>query len=944
MNLWNDFHGPNAAYVLDLYDQYQADPTSVDAETRAYFEQWTPSPPPVAGDGFGRPGELEETLPVSRLEDTLGGDETTKVFLLVNYAQAIRDHGHLGAQLDPLGREPTGDPSLDMANHGLTEEDLRDLPAYLVGGPIGKQSANAWEAIQTLQQVYCSTTGYDFVHVRAPEERSWLREVVESGKFTVANDPIDDQAMLDALTKVETFEHFIHRSFPGKTRFSIEGLDMMVPILNEMLVNAIHLDIRRILVGMAHRGRLNVLTHVLQKPYKQILAEFKDPVEEDYATYHENLGWTGDVKYHTGASMTLDDGDKMVDLEITMAPNPSHLEHVNPVVVGMARAAGTSVNQAGSVKFDRTHSVPILIHGDAAFPGQGIVSETFNMYRLPGYQVGGTLHLIANNQIGFTTDPQASRSTVFASDLAKGFKIPIVRVNADDPEACITVARMAVAYLAKFKKDFVIDLIGYRRYGHNEGDEPRFTQPLLYDIVENHPTVRQLWADKLVERGVVETDKVESLYNQQMEQLQETFDALEPKKEMPEPNLEKPDPGAARRVTTGVSADRLRELNEALLKFPEDFNINSKLTRLFKRRANALDDYDEPTVDWATAEALALASILADGIAVRLTGEDVGRGTFSHRHAVLSDQDSGELFVPLQALPQAQAAFEIRNSPLTENAAIGFEYGYNIQAPDRLVIWEAQYGDFVNGAQPMIDEFVTSGFAKWGQTPSLVMLLPHGYEGQGPDHSTGRLERFLQAGAEINMRINNCTTAAQYFHQLRRQALLLRSDPLPLIMLTPKSLLRHPLAASPLRHLVEHNWQPFIDDDRAKENPDKIRFIILCTGKIFVDLVSSDYREQHPEIAIIRVEQLYPLLGDELGDMLAAYPNVQKVVWVQEEPKNMGAWSSMKPQVTRIREIINRDWELDYIGRARRASPAEGSAAWHNVNQKALIARAFKLE
>jgi len=931
MSIWQDFHGPNAAYVLELYEKYQQSPDSVDPSIKSYFEQ---IPPPML--------ELEQPPSNGATTVSTSLDNATKIFVVVNYANAIRDYGNQSAQLDPLGDPPLGDPVLDQANYGITDEDLKRLPAHIVGGPLAENCLNAYEAIHALRQVYCSTVAYEFVHIRTSSERKWLQEAAETGRFTSAKRPINQKALLKELTRVEVFEHFIHRSFPGKTRFSIEGLDMMVPILNEMLADATGLNIRRILIGMAHRGRLNVLTHVLQKPYEQILAEFKDPVGEDYATHMEYLGWTGDVKYHTGAFRTMDT-DEPYELEISMAPNPSHLEHVNPVVVGMTRAAGTSVDEPGPVQFNHIHSVPVLIHGDAAFPGQGVVSETMNMYRLPGYRVGGTLHIIANNQVGFTTNPEESRSTIFASDLAKGFKIPIVRVNADDPEGCIAVARMAVAYLAKFKKDFVIDLIGYRRYGHNEGDEPRFTQPTLYNQIDHHPTVRRIWAKKMLEEGLVKPDEPEAMYQAHMAKLQKSFDKLRPERDMPEPDLEKPAPGTAARAKTEVSVERLRDLNTALVDLPETFTLNNKLARLFKRRASALDSYDEPTIDWANAESLALASILEEGIAIRFTGEDVGRGTFSHRHAKLRDQQTGEEFIPFHHLPQAKAAFEIRNSPLTENAAIGFEFGYNIQAPERMVIWEAQYGDFVNGAQAMLDEFVFSGFAKWGLTPSLVLLLPHGYEGQGPDHSTGRLERFLQSAAEINIRVANCTTAAQYFHLLRRQALLLKSDPLPLIVMTPKKLLRHPMAMSSLKELVEGSWQPVIDDVQARQNPEQIRHVIACSGKIYVDLITSEYREKHPEIAIIRIEQLYPLSGNFIGEVLTGYPNMERFVWVQEEPRNMGAWSNLKPQFTRIREIVQGDWEIGYVGRPRRASPAEGSTAWHNVNQRALISNAFNL-
>jgi 2-oxoglutarate dehydrogenase E1 component len=929
MNLWQDFHGPNAGYILELYERYRHDPDSVDAATRAYFEQWPPAvaEPPVAPRD--RPA-----APTPAVEKIMGA---------VNLAQAIREYGHLAAQLDPLGTPPPGDPSLSLAAHGLTEADLQQLPASLVGGPVAEHSAHALEAIQALRAIYSSTAGHDYDHLRHPQEREWLRQAAESRRFRPPGDPLDPLALLERLTEVETFELFLHRIFPGKTRFSIEGLDMMVPILDEMIGEAAESGIYTILIGMAHRGRLNVLAHVLCKPYSQILTEFKDP-QGSYTT-REDLGWTGDVKYHAGAHRAIK-GGQAIALAVAMAPNPSHLEHVNPVVAGMARAAGAAVDQPGPPRLAQVVSLPILIHGDAAFPSQGVVAETLNMSRLPGYSTGGTIHIIANNQLGFTTNPEEGRSTLYASDLAKGFKIPIVHVNADDPEACIEAARLAAAYRHDFQKDFLIDLIGYRRYGHNEGDEPRFTQPLMYEKIDAHPPVRRLWANTLVERGLVTPDVPDALVRRQMDRLQQVYESLKPETEVRllEPQLEPPPPGAAKRVDTAVPADQLRAFNQAMLTLPEGFTPHPKLERAMKRRRAVLDDPDQPGIDWATAEELALASILAQGIPIRLTGEDVERGTFSQRHAVFYDAKTMRRFVPLQALPQAEAAFEIHNSPLSENAVIGFEYGYNIQAPDRLVLWEAQYGDFINVAQAMIDEFIVSGRAKWEQTPSLVLFLPHGYEGQGPDHSTGRLERFLQLAAETNMRIANPTTAGQYFHLLRRQAALLKSDPLPLIVMTPKSLLRHPQAASSLRDLSEGRWQPLIDDVQVAPNRQQVQRLLLCSGKVYVDLVTSDYRAQNLNrqnalVALVRLEQLYPFPGENIQKILAHYPNLQEVVWLQEDPANMGAWEFVRPC---LGEVIDGRLPLHYIGRPRRASPAEGSFAWHAVNQAAIIKRAFE--
>jgi len=928
MDLWQDFHGPNAGYIVELYERYRQNPDSVDAVTRAYFDQWTPELNGRSGaDGVA-------TIAQPALEKVMG---------VVNLAQAIREYGHLDAQLDPLGSPPPGDPTLELFTHGLNEDDLRQLPASLVGGPVAEQAANALEAIQALRAVYSSTTGYDYDHLRDPEEREWLRQAAESRRFRPPNDPLDPLALLERLTEIETFELFLHRVFPAKTRFSIEGLDMMVPILDEIVGGAADTGIYTILIGMAHRGRLNVLAHILEQPYDQILTMFRDPAQRDQYDARNYLGWTGDVKYHAGARRAFDVADDPIDLVINMAPNPSHLEHVNPVVAGMARAAGTYVDKPGHPNFNHAITLPILIHGDAAFPAQGIVAETLNMYRLRGYRVGGTVHIIANNQLGFTTPTWAARSTLYASDLAKGFKIPIVHVNADDPEACVEVARLAIAYRQHFLKDFLIDLIGYRRYGHNEGDEPRFTQPRMYQKIESLPTVRQQWAETLVKRGEADPDLPEQLVQQYMRHLQEVYESLKVEEIAAtlEPQLEPPPPGAARQVRTAVPAEELRELNQALLSIPDGFNVNSKLMRGIKRRQSALDDPDEKNIDWATAEDLALASILADGVAIRFTGEDVERGTFGHRHALWHDVETGKVHVPLQRIPWARAAFEIRNSPLSENAVLGFEYGYNIQAPERLVIWEAQYGDFINASQAIIDEFIVSGKAKWEQTPSLALLLPHGYEGQGPDHSSARLERFLQMAAKTNMRIVYPTTAAQYFHLLRRQAALLVTDPLPLIVMTPKSLLRHPLAASSLRELAEGQWQPVIEDAQARQRADHIRRLVLCSGKVYVDLVNVDPQVKHPAVAIARVEQLYSFPAEEIKALLESYPNLEEVVWLQEEPANMGAWQYMR---FRLEELIAGRWPLRYIGRPRRASPAEGSTTWHSRNQRAITEHAFKLE
>ena len=925
MDIWEEFYGPNAGYVLELYERFQENPDSVDPITRKHFENWQPQPGVLTAAADGRFADITAAP----------GADIGKVVAAVNLGQAIREFGHLAAQLDPLGGDPPDDPALHLESYNLSEDDLRQSPASLIGGPAAARSSNALEAVAYLRQVYAGKAGFDFDHLRRPKEREWLRDAVESGRFRPPRDPINPTALLERLTQVEVFEQFLHRLFPGKTRFSIEGLDMMVPILDELLGDAADAGSCMILLGMAHRGRLNVLAHVLAKPYEHILAEFKDPGGR-FASRNE-LGWTGDVKYHKGQNRNVKDGEA-VELVVYLAPNPSHLEHVNPVVLGMARAADTDTSKPGQPRYYANATMPVLIHGDASFPAQGIVAETLNMFRLPGYDVGGTVHIIANNQLGFTTLPEDGRSTLYASDLAKGFKIPIIHVNADDVTGCIEAVRLACAYRAEFRKDVVLDLIGYRRFGHNEGDEPSFTQPAMYDKIDNHPTVRQQWAEKLVAGGVIESERPEELVQQQMAALQEAWESLEIKEEFLEPDLELPPPGAAARVDTQVAIEQLRELNNALMTMPEEFTPHPKLERAMKRRQQALETLDEAGIDWATAEDLALASILADGIPIRFTGEDTERGTFSHRHAVFHDVNTGETYTPLQNIPQAKAAFEIHDSPLSENAVVGFEYGYNVARPGRMTIWEAQYGDFINSAQAIVDEFVTSGRAKWEQTPSLVMLLPHGYEGQGPDHSTGRPERFLQLAAETNLRLANPTTAAQYFHLLRRQAALLKKDPLPLIIMTPKSLLRHRLAASTPRDLAEGRWQPVIDDAEAGERAKEVRRLVLCSGKVYVDLVGSEQRKENPAVALVRLEQLYRFPADDLQEVVDGYPGVKEVVWLQEEPQNMGAWEFVRPY---LETMLGDKVSLRYIGRPRRASPAEGSTTWHRVNQEAIVKKAF---
>lgn len=915
MNQKHNFTGPNYAYILELYQNYQADPNSVDEATRQLFQNWAPS-------------DAETLAPLS------SDLNLSAVTGAIHLARSIRSYGYLSANLNPLEAEPEENTLLTLEFHNLKQEDLATLPANVLSLSGWQSDGNAQQAIERLRSIYSGTIGYDYGHIRIPEERNWLYQTAESGIYRAQG--FDKKKLLERLSQVEAFELFLHRVYPGKTRFSVEGLDMLIPMLDEIVDATANEKIPSAIIGMAHRGRLNVLAHILQKPYTQILAEFADP--KGRATTWDEMGWTGDVKYHAGASKSLS-AEKNVNTVIHMPANPSHLEQIDPILVGMARAFNTKVNQRGAPIYEN-ESLPVLIHGDASFIGQGIVSETLNFSRVPGYITSGTLHIIANNQLGFTAIEDESRSSLHASDLAEGFEIPVIHVNADDPVACLEAVRTAFAYRQKFQKDFVINLIGYRRYGHNEGDEPRFTQPVMYKKIDSHPTVRQLWANQLEKENLLNQKDAEEILQKHLTVLQQANAQLDAEKELVEPIPTPPPSGAAQKVKTAIPNKRLKELNQNLLLFPDSFHLNPKLVKAVEKR-KALFESTQAKIDWAVAEELAFASILEDGIAIRLTGQDSARGTFSQRHAVFYDSETGTKHIPLQTIPQAKASFEVLNSPLSEAGCIGFEIGYNIVAPERLVIWEAQYGDFVNNAQGVIDEFLLSGRAKWGLTPSLVLLLPHGNEGQGPDHSSARIERFLGLAAEINARIVYPSTAAQYFHLLRRQALLLETDPLPLIVFTPKGLLRHPLTTSSIDELSSGAWERVIDDTSLPGKRSDVKNLILCSGRIYADLVTSELRKENPDDAIVRLEQLYPFPKSTVQEVIAGYSNLERLIWVQEEPFNMGAWNYLRPL---LRELTEEHLTLHYVGRPESSSPAEGSSTLYRINQKYLIEQAFAIE
>jgi multifunctional 2-oxoglutarate metabolism enzyme len=853
--------------------------------------------------------------------------------------KAHRMHGHLAARLDPLGSSALGDPALEPATVSLTDELMRRIPASVLR--VAVPGDTFADALPRLRETYTGTIAYEIEHISDHEQRIWLRQAVESGAYREPLESDQQRRLLERLSEVEALESYLHKAFLGKKQFSIEGLDALVPMLDETIELASENGAREMVVGMAHRGRLNVLAHTVRRPYETILAEFEGEgtLAVDTAS---PAGGTGDVKYHYGASgtYTTESGRSVT---VTLSPNPSHLEYVNPVIEGRARADQTS-RKARELVHDPSAVLPVLIHGDAAFPGQGIVAETLNLQALPGYTTGGTIHVIANNQLGFTTDPDESRSTRYASDLAKGFDIPIIHVNADDVEACISAVRLAHAFRQTFQRDALIDLIGYRRFGHNETDEPAYTQPLMYERIKTHPPVRKLYADQLQAEGVVSEEDVEAMAARAYQQVADAHEALKQSiGAPPETGEHELDRTMSREPRTTVPEETLRALNEQLLRIPKGFTVHRKLRPFLERRAEAVEKPDG-RIDWSHAEALACASLLALGVPVRLTGQDTERGTFSQRHAVLHDAETGDRWCSLEQLRDAAAPFELHNSPLSEQGCLGFEYGYSMQAADALVLWEAQFGDFVNSAQVIVDQFMVSGMAKWGQTSRLSLLLPHGYEGSGPEHSSARLERFLQAAAEGNIRVANCTTPAQYFHLLRRQALV--SKPRPLIVMTPKSLLRLPAATSTLHELAEGSFQRVIDDARFGEGEDTrdrdgVTKLVLCSGKVYYDIASHEEIDNAGHIAVARVELLYPFPEAELTDLMESYPNLDRVVWVQEEPRNMGARAFMR---RRMAKILPEHLAYDYVGRQLRAAPGEGYAAAHKREQSRIVRVALDLE
>ncbi|TCP18318.1 2-oxoglutarate dehydrogenase E1 component [Scopulibacillus darangshiensis] len=934
-NPWEGFYGPNLGYIQEQYENYINDRNSVDTEVRDLFDRWGPPPEQTGSDNNGPESGRSINNDTATME---------KVVSAVKLAENIRTFGHLAARINPLEDASHFDTQmLKLEEYQLSKEDLKAIPAKVVWPEAPVNLHNGLDVINHLREAYSHTLAYEFSQVHDIKERDWLNRMVEHGSLfrSLSNEARIE--LLNRLTQVEGFESFLHKTFVGQKRFSIEGVDAMVPMLDELIRCGIEDGTKNVMIGMAHRGRLNVLAHVLGKPYQHVLAEFhhspnKELVPSEGST-GINYGWTGDVKYHLGADRIEE--KKSSRVRLTLANNPSHLEFVNPVVQGYARAAQENRETAGYPEQDNTKALAIIIHGDAAFPGEGIVAESLNLSRLKGYQTGGSIHIIANNQLGFTTDSSDSRSTKYASDLAKGFEIPIVHVNADDPEACLDAMNLAYQYRKQFHKDFLINLLGYRRYGHNEMDDPHATNPLLYAKVDNHPTVRAIYEEKLVSDNLINKDQAKEMEEAEQNKLQSIYDKIRSDKgEMPELDP----PGTVAQdlpcLDTAVSVDILRELNEGMLKWPKGFNVYSKLGKILQRRGkNALEEGGK--VDWGLAESLAFASILRDGTPIRFTGQDVERGTFAHRHLVLHDSESGKTYSPLHVLKGVKASFDIHNSPLSEASVLGFEYGYDVFAPETLVLWEAQFGDFANAGQVIFDQFIAAGRAKWGQKSGLVMLLPHGYEGQGPEHSSGRLERYLQSAAENNWTVANLTSAAQYFHILRRQAAItLKEEVRPLIIMTPKSLLRNPHVASPGSELSAGRFEKVFDEPATGHAPDEVKRLVLCSGKVAIDLETelSSKEENLDWLHILRVEQLYPFPEERIREVIGRYKNLKEIVWVQEEPKNMGAWMYIQPKIW---EVAPEGIKVNYIGRPDRSSPAGGEPDIHKKEQKRIVTEAL---
>jgi 2-oxoglutarate dehydrogenase E1 component len=910
----------NLGFVEELYYAWLDDPNAVEEAWRSYFASWQRGEPPGAGaprpnGGFAAAARSAALSPEVRARAEVEAFQ----FRVDNLVQAYREQGHLRADLDPLGLEKRDGHGFPLDGFGLGEADL-GRPVR-VGDTTGPTTRTLRDLVAGLEETYCRTIGVELAHLHDVGLRGWLEERMERTRNRLTLTPEVQRFLLRKLTETEHFEQFLNTRFLGAKRFSIEGAEGLVALLELVIDRAVGHGVRDVAIGMAHRGRLNVLANVLGKPLKSIFAEFRDRAIIS--------GGGGDVKYHLGyqGERLAPDGQRMT---ISLAFNPSHLEWVNTVVQGKVRA-----RQDRMADGRRTAVLPILIHGDAAFAGQGIVAEALNMSELDGYAVGGTLHIVVNNQVGFTTGPRDARSTPYATDVARMLQIPVFHVNGEDLEAIAQAVLLAVDFRQRFHRDAVIDLWCYRKYGHNEGDEPAFTQPVMYRAIAAKKSLRQLFAEALVEKRVVAPDDVDAMTRSVRARLEDAYKESATLAVSPGPAvLGKYRGGAisnAPEVATAVPRERLEELTQLLTAVPDGFNLHPKLQKLLEARAEM--GAGKRPVDWGMGEALAFASLALEGSRVRLSGQDVRRGTFSHRHAAFFDHNTGLPYSPFSHLHDRQGPVEVRDSPLSEAGVLGFEYGYSIEMPDGLVIWEAQFGDFVNAAQVIVDQFLSSSEAKWNRISGLVLLLPHGMEGQGPEHSSARLERFLELSVDDNWQVMNLTTPAQYFHALRRQVLAPWRK--PMVVMSPKSLLRHPAAVSPLEAFAQGTFRPVLADDGA--DPSEVSRVLICSGKISYELAAARQAQEARHVAIVRLEQLYPLATEALRAAVARYRDDVELVWAQEEPANMGAWDYVElhlPPVLGGREI-------SCVARPPSASPAAGSATRHKLEQEGLLRQAL---
>ncbi len=883
----------NIDVLEELYKKWQKNPESIEGTWRYFFEGM----------------ELGSQFP----QGIISQSPDLRIFSLIN---AYRSYGHLMAKINPLAKEPHEVPrELELKTLGFSESELS--ASFPTCGFLKQETAPLKEIIEGLKRTYCGTIGIEYMGLGSPEIEKWIQERVEPF-FDLRLASEDKIKILTQLSQAELFEAFIHTKYVGQTRFSLEGGETFVPMLHALLETGAKEGISDMILGMAHRGRLNVLANILGKSFIYIFHEFEDHFDP------EGLEGTGDVKYHKGI-----EGDYEVDgkkIHVVLSANPSHLEAVDPVVEGGVRA-----KQELKGKLKRQEAVALLIHGDAAVAGQGVIYETMQLSKLNGYHTGGTVHVVINNQIGFTTLPKDGRSTLYCTDIAKAFVSPVFHVNAEDPEGCVAVAKMAIQLRQRFGCDVFIDLNCYRKYGHNEGDEPAFTQPLEYQQIKEKRNILEIYEERLIQEKILSEAEIQQLENQFKAKLAQALEiAKQPSQEGSKPIqagsqlniLLKP-------IDTKISIERLKQLTQKMCQVPSNFNLHPKIQRLLNERLQMIES---SSLDWAMGELLAYASLVTQGIHLRLSGQDTRRGTFSHRHAVWVDQMNAQRYFPFSHLASDQAPCDLFNSPLSEYAVMGFEFGYSLMYPKSLVIWEAQYGDFYNGAQIVVDQFIASCEQKWGLKTNLVLLLPHGYEGAGPDHSSGRIERFLQLAGDENMIIANCTTPAQCFHLLRRQALLHLKK--PLIFFTPKMLLRYPLCKSSINEFSQGAFEEILDDPSPAQNSSRI---LLCSGKIYYDLVQERTKRSSQD-AIVRIEQLYPLHLEKLKAIFKKYPQIKKCIWVQEEPKNMGAWEYIQPQL----ETILGDIPLEYIGRMRSAATSTGSHRQHKIEQQQILDKIFK--